>query len=141
MRAISPARTGWRIVVRLRRELKRVAVAARYDRRTTAPVFLRDRRRQKIVCLIAWRLRIGEPACRDELRQDVELIHQLGVKVATALVAFERPVAVGRRVERVPADQHGSRLLLLVEPQQEIRETEIAPPPLLPRRRIDFGSP
>ena len=33
-------------------------------------------------------------------------------------------MAVGRRVERVPADEHGARLFLGVEPQQEIREAD-----------------
>jgi hypothetical protein len=32
------------------------------------------------------------------------------------------------------------RPLLHVQAQQEIREPTIAPPPLSPRRRIDFGN-
>ena len=74
MRAISPARTGCRIVVLIRRELKRVAVAARDDRRTAAPLFVCHRGGKEVVRLVARRLGKGEPARRNKLRQYIELV-------------------------------------------------------------------
>jgi hypothetical protein len=31
---------------------------------------------------------------------------------------------IGRRIQRVPAHQHGAGLLVLVEPQEQIREAD-----------------
>ena len=87
-------------------------------------MLLRDRSGEKIVRFVSRRLGIGEPACRYELRQNVELVQELGVEGSPALVAREREVPIGRRIQRVPADEHGPRLLLRVKAQQEIRETD-----------------
>jgi hypothetical protein len=79
--------------------------------------------------------RPGETAGGDELRQQSELIEQLGGESAAALIAGKRPVPPGRRVERVPADQHRARRLVEIEPQQGIGEADdrtaalaVAPP-------------
>ena len=82
----------------VRGELKRVAVAARHDRGSATPLFLRDRGGEEVVRFVAGRLSVGERAGRDELRQNVELIQQLGVEGAPALIAFECAMPVGRRV-------------------------------------------
>ena len=106
-----------------------------------APLLGGDGGGEKIVGLVARRLGVGEAAGRDELRQRVELLEQRVVEFAAALVGRELPVPVGRRVERVPADQHGARLLGLVEPQQKIGEAEDgAGGPAAALRRIVFGS-
>ena len=112
MRTISPARTsGCRIVVSLRDQLKGVAVATGDDHCAAMPLFLSHRSGEEVVRLVARRLRIGKAALRNELRQHVELVHQLGVEDAAALVSRERPVAISRGVEGVPADQHRTGLL------------------------------
>ena len=106
-------------------ELERVAVAARHERRAAAALLGGDRGRQEIVGLVAGRLCVGEAAGRDELRQRVELLEQRVVELAAR---SDRPgnalVPIGRRVKRVPADEHGARLLGLVEAQQDIGEAD-----------------
>jgi len=93
-------------------------------RGAAAPFFLHDRGSEEVVRFISRRLRGCEPAGRNELRHDIELVEQLGVEDAPALVAFQGAVPVGRRVECVPADEHGAGLFLRVEPQQEISEAD-----------------
>jgi len=88
------------------------------------PLFLSHRSGEEVVRLVARRLRIGKAALRNELRQHVELVHQLGVEDAAALVSRERPVAISRGDEGVPADQHRTGLLLRVEPQQKIGKAD-----------------
>jgi hypothetical protein len=80
----------------VRGELQGVAVAARYDRAAAPPFFLRHRGREEVVGFVASRLRGGEPAGRNELRQDIELLQQLGVEDATALVTFD-----SARIQRI----------------------------------------
>ena len=70
-----------------------------------APLFLCDRGGEEVVGLISRSFRISEPAGRDKLWQYVELIQELGIEGAAALIGFQRPVAVCRRIERVPADE------------------------------------
>ena len=41
-----------------------------------------------------------------------------------ALIGRKPKVPIGRRVQRVPAHQHGARLLGLVEPQQKVRKAD-----------------
>ena len=98
----------------VRRQLEGVAVAARYDRGAATPFFLHDRGSEEVVGLVSGRLCGGEPAGGDELRHDIELIEQLGVEDAPALIAFEGAVPVSWRVERIPADEHGAGLILRV---------------------------
>ena len=124
MRAISPALHRLQDGRGRRGELKGIAVAARHDRGAAAPLLGRDGSGQEIVGLVAGRLGIGEAAGRDELRQDRQLLDDLVVELAPALIGRERLVPVGRRIERVPADQHRARLLGVVEPQQEIGEAD-----------------
>src|SRR5882724_3458473 len=105
-------------------ELKRVAVAARDEGLAAAPLLGGDRSGEEIVGFVAGRL--GEPkaAGRDKLRQYVELLDDLVVELAAALIGREQLLAVGRRAERVPADQHGARPLGLVEAQQQIGKAD-----------------
>src|SRR5262249_54944787 len=45
-------------------------------------------------------------------------------ELPAALIAGQALVPISRHFERVPGDQHGARLLGLVDPQQEIGEAE-----------------
>ena len=56
--------------------------------------------------------------------QHVELVEQCGVELASALIGGKRLMPIGRRIERVPPDQHGAGLLRLVEAQQEVGEAD-----------------
>jgi len=60
----------------------------------------------------------------DELGEQVELLEQLRVEDAAALVRGERLAPVRRLADAVPADEHGPRLLHLPEPEQEVREAD-----------------
>ena len=91
---------------RLRGELKSIAVTGRHDSRPTASLLVGDRGREEIVGLVTGRLSTGKSARSHELRQDVKLVAQLGVELTSALVGLERPVTIGRHVERIPTHQH-----------------------------------
>jgi hypothetical protein len=86
---------------------------------------------EEIVGLVARRLGEGKAARRHELRQDIELLDQFVIEIAAALIPREQLLPVGRAAERVPADQHGARPLAVVEPDQEIGETDDRPAALV----------
>ena len=103
-------------------ELEGVTVAAR-DQRASSPRLLeRDACGEKVVRLVPLRLRGGEPHRLDELRRQVELLEQVVVELAPALVDGQRLVPVGRNRERVPADERRARLLLLPEPDEQVAD-------------------
>jgi hypothetical protein len=52
------------------------------------------------------------------------LVHQLIIKRASGLIAFQRIMPVCGLIEAVPTDQHGARLLGLVEAKQEVGEAQ-----------------
>jgi hypothetical protein len=108
----------------VRGELKRIAVARRDEHAAASPLLRRNRRGEKIIGLVTGRLREGEAACRDELGQDFELLDQLVVELPPALVIREQFLAIGRRAEGVPADQHGARSFVGIEVEQEIAEPD-----------------
>jgi hypothetical protein len=67
----------------------------------------------------------GDEAERtDELRQEVELLEQLRVEDAAALVGGEGLQAIGRLANAVPSDHHRARLLGFPEAEQEVREAD-----------------
>jgi hypothetical protein len=94
-------------------QLKGVAVSARHQRLASSALLLSDRRRQEVVGLVAWSLRVGETAGGDEIRQELQLLDQLGVVFPPALIGRVEALAERRSIERVPADQNGSGLLVL----------------------------
>src|SRR5205085_1171684 len=108
----------------LARELEQIAVRRRDDDAAALFLFHRDGCAEEVVCLVPGRLRRREPERAHELRQEPELLEQLVVELAPALIVGERLVPVRRRVERVPADQHGTRGFLLPQPKQHVREPD-----------------
>src|SRR5215204_1007959 len=106
------------------RKLERVAIAARHDGGPAARLLGGNGGGEEVVGLVARRLRIREAAGGDELRQNLELVDQLGIELAPALITREGLVPVRRSVERVPADDHGTGLFAKVEAEQEIREAD-----------------
>ena len=106
------------------RELERVAVGRDHECAAAPFLLLAHGRSQKVVGLVPGRLGRGEAERAHELGQQVELLEQIVVELATRLIAGEELVPVGRRVERVPPDEHGARLLRLPEPEHEVREAE-----------------
>jgi hypothetical protein len=93
---------------------------------TRAPRRSSDRNRggEKIVGFVARALCVGETAGGYELWNCRELLDHVIVERAPALIGRECFMAIGRRFVGVPSDQHGARLLLAIEPQQEIGETQ-----------------
>src|SRR5262249_55131833 len=108
----------------LRGELKGIAVAAGDDNTPAALFFSGGSGTEKIVGLVARRLGESEAAGEDEARQDLQLLYQLGVEVAVALVVRQRLLPPRRRLQRVPGGEDGARSLVGIEPQQEIREAD-----------------
>jgi len=105
-------------------------------------LFLGDRGGEEVIGLVSRRLRISKPTGRNEVRQRVELLQKFGVEDAAALIGFERLMAVGRRVEGCPSRR--ARRAALPERRAatgKLAKPRMAPPPLLPPRRIDFGTP
>ena len=109
---------------RSRRQLKGIAIATCHQRGAAAPLLGRDRGRKEVIGLVAGCLGVGEAAGGDESGQQIELIDELGVERASALIRRQSLVPIGRLIERVPADQNGARMLVPEEPQQEIGETD-----------------
>src|SRR5262249_33557963 len=119
-------------------KLERVAIAAGNERRASPPLLGGDRGSEQIVSLVARRLGIRETACRHEFGQRIELLDQGVIKLASALVRRKFLVPIGGDLERVPGDQHGTWLLLAVEPQQQIGKAEngTGGPPAGPQYRL-----
>ena len=112
------------MVVLAGRQLERVAIAAGDQHRAATTLFSRGRGGEKIVGLVTGLLGIGEAAGGDELRDNGELFNDLVIEFAAALISRKCFMAVGRLLVGVPADQHGARPFLAVEPQQQVGETE-----------------
>ena len=106
------------------RKLEHVAIAACDEHRATPARFSGDRGGDEIVGLVTGCLDSRKAAGSHESRQDVELLEQIVVEFASALIGRKLLVTIGRHVQSIPTDEHRARLLLAVEPQQEIRETE-----------------
>jgi hypothetical protein len=58
------------------------------------------------------------------MRQHVKLIAQLSVKLTSALIGRECAVTVRQYIQRIPADQHTSGLLALIQSQQKVSEAD-----------------
>ena len=106
------------MVCLVRGELERVAVAAGDQHGTAAPLFGDSRRGEEIVGLETRALGVGKTAGGDEFRDQRELLDQIVVEFAAALIGGKCVMAIGRRLERVPADQHRARLFGALKPQQ-----------------------
>jgi hypothetical protein len=104
--------------------LERIAVAARHNGATAAPLLRCHSGGQEVVRLISRRLGVREPTFRHELGKELELIHQLVVELTAALVGREQLLPECGSAERIPADEHSPRRFGLVKPQQEVRETD-----------------
>jgi hypothetical protein len=92
--------------------------------RTRTSRRLRDRGGEEVVGLVAWSLGIGEAAGGDEFGERLELVDELRIEVAAALIGGEEALPVGRRAQRVPADQDRARPLAFVEAEQDVGEAE-----------------
>jgi hypothetical protein len=112
----------------LRRELEGIPVPAGDERGPASPLFMRDGSCEEIVRLISGGLGICETACRDEVRQILQLVNQLVVELPPTLVSREGGVPIRRAIQGVPADKDGSGQLCLIETQEEVRETDNGAP-------------
>src|SRR5919109_3365540 len=106
------------------RQLEQVSVRRDDDRGAAAPLLVPNGRGDEVVRLVPVGLRSREPERFDELRQQVELLQQRRLEDPSRLVLLERLVPVGRRGQRVPADEHRARLLHLPEPDEHVRESD-----------------
>jgi len=68
-------------------QLKRIAVAAGDERRAAAFLLVADRSRKKVVRLVTGSLGVRKTARCHELRQSVQLVKDLFVEFASALIA------------------------------------------------------
>src|SRR5690606_4012390 len=108
----------------LRGELEGVAVAAGDEDTAAAALLGGDGGGEKIVRLVARRLRVREAARGDEGGERLELLDELGIEMPSALVVREKALPIGRSVERVPPDEHRARLLARIEPQEKVCEAD-----------------
>src|SRR5204863_8852760 len=90
----------------LARELEGVAVGSGHKRQPAPLLLGSDRRREEVVGLVPRPLRAGEPHRLDELWEQGELLDELGVEHAPALVRVEGLVTVRRDLQRVPGDEY-----------------------------------
>ena len=105
-------------------ELERVAVGGGDERRPASLLLLGDRGGEEVVRLVPGLLRGREAHRTDELREQLELLEQLGIEDAARLVGGERLAAIGGLADAVPADEHGARLLRLPQAEQEVGEAD-----------------
>ena len=108
----------------LARELEEIAIRGRDEDGALLLLLGCDDGAHEVVRFVARRLRRREPERLDELGQQVELLEQVVLEDATGLIRGERRVAIRRRVERVEAHEHGTRLFLVPEPDEHVREAD-----------------
>jgi hypothetical protein len=101
-------------------ELKHVAIAARNQYLAAALFLHSDRGREKIIGLEPRAPGVGEAARRNDFRQQCQLFKQRVVEFAPALIGRIGVVAIRGRIQRIPTDQHCTRLLCRVDAQQEV---------------------
>ena len=100
-----------------------------------------DRGGEKIVGLVAGAARIGEAAGRDEIGDDRELLDDVVVEFAAALIGRKGFVPVGFRFQSVPGDDDGARLLDRHKAAaSRLAKPRMAPAGWSPLRRIVFGN-
>ena len=83
-----------------------------------------DRSREEVVGLVPVALRSGEPERAHELGQEIELLEELVVELATALVAVEQLVPVRRHVSVSQPTSDRARLFGLPQAHEEVREAD-----------------
>jgi len=111
----------------VRGELKRITVATDDYGRPTASLFSGNSRRQEVVCLIARGLPVREPTCAHEDGERGQLFEQCIIEMPPALIFKPSFVPIGRRIESIPSDKHGARLLAAVKPKDKVREADDSP--------------
>ena len=77
---------------------------------------------EKLVGLVAGRLRISKAGGADQAGQDLQLIDQLLIELTAALIGRKQSLPECRHAEAIPADQHSAWLFAVVQAQQEIGE-------------------
>src|SRR5581483_7435880 len=105
-------------------ELERVSIGGGDDDRAAARFLLGGGGGQEVVGLVPGLLRRREAERAHELREELELLEDLRIEDATALVGGERLEPVGRLADTVPADEDGARPLRLPQPQEEVRKAD-----------------
>jgi hypothetical protein len=100
-----------------RSELKRVTIAACHQCGAAAALFGACCGGEEIVGFVTRALGVGEAAGGDEFRNERKLLDQIVVEFPAALIIGEGVVSIGRRLKRVPADQHRARPLGAIELQ------------------------
>src|SRR5207248_823695 len=94
-------------------KLERIAVGGDDDGAASPFFLLPDSGCKKVVGFEARPLRGCEAEGAHEVGQEVELLEQLGIELASSLIAGEELVSIRRNLQRVPADEDRSRLLPL----------------------------
>ena len=108
----------------IRHELEGVAVRRGHERGPAGRLLGAGSCGEEVVRFVPRLLGRGEADRADEGREHVELLEQLTIEDATALVRRERRVPVRGDVERVPRDEHRARPLVLPQPQEHVREAD-----------------
>ena len=83
-----------------------------------------DRGGEKVICFEPWGFGVCKSKGGDKFRQDIQLLNQVIVELAPALIGGKHFVTLRRRVQAVPSDNDGARPLIRVESQQEIGEAD-----------------
>jgi hypothetical protein len=96
---------------------------------------------ENVVGLITRRLCVLKAACSNEFRDEIELLNQRIVELASTLVSGKFLMPVGGDFQRIPCDEHGARLLFAVEAQQKVRKAKNGTGrlPAVPQNRLRQG--
>jgi hypothetical protein len=104
------------------RELERITITTRDEQRAVSAFLFGHGCGEKVVGLVAWRLRIREAGGADQAGQHLQLIDQLLIELTCALIGRKQSLSECRHAEGIPADQHSAWLFAVVQAQQEIGE-------------------
>jgi hypothetical protein len=107
-----------------RGELKRIPIAARHQCGAACTLLSGNCGGEKVVRLVPRGFGVRKPKRGDKFGQDVQLLNQIIIELSPALISGKHFVAFRRRLQGVPSDNDRARLLIRVEPQQEIGEAE-----------------
>src|SRR5262249_34218633 len=97
-----------------RGQLESIAVTACHQHRSAGLLLLRTGGGEKVVRLVAGRLRVRETAGGHEIRQHVQLLDQSFIELATTLIVRKFLMPLGWHVQGVPSDEYRSWPLRLV---------------------------
>src|ERR1700722_1483294 len=97
------------------RELERITITTRDEHCAVSAFLFGHGCGEKVIGLVAWRLRIRKTGGADQAGQYLQLIDNLCIEVTAALIGWKQSLPECRHAEGIPADQHSAWLFAVVQ--------------------------